>query len=439
VRIRLHNIGPIKDADVDLAPLTVLVGPNGSGKTIFSSVAYAAGTAARLALRSASIPLARRARAVQTATEEEIAALVVDRWLDAFRAGFERELRRCCAPDLSALGRELRAGGWAAPRITIFPGAGRATAGQSWALVFRVDADRLVLERSHKEFVAPRIPGGQGELWDDPLRGDRRIRTALQAGLPSRTLYFPASRAGFMQTFSTFTALVVGALGGGYFEDATLGTIPGTTSDFLRFIAQLQPGRLSRLDDDVRTVIECFEEELLRGKVTLGDTGATPDVTYRPVGFRRSYPIERAATSIAEVSPLVLYLRHAASRGDTLFIDEPEAHLHPGNQITLARALMKMSDVVRHVVLATHSEFLVSELSNQMMLRSDDSSISVRARTQHLKVFQFEASTPKEGVLVEQLKFDARAGFDVGQFSAVAEETVERAIDIHERVTHNGA
>lgn len=32
MRVRLHNIGPIRDAELEFCPLTVLVGPNGSGK-----------------------------------------------------------------------------------------------------------------------------------------------------------------------------------------------------------------------------------------------------------------------------------------------------------------------------------------------------------------------------------------------------------------------
>ena len=41
MEIWLHNIGPIRDARVELSPLTVLVGPNGSGKTSLTNVIYA--------------------------------------------------------------------------------------------------------------------------------------------------------------------------------------------------------------------------------------------------------------------------------------------------------------------------------------------------------------------------------------------------------------
>jgi predicted ATPase len=54
-RLELHNIGPIKDACVELGPLAVLIGPNGSGKTILSSVAYAATLTVQRASLSAGL------------------------------------------------------------------------------------------------------------------------------------------------------------------------------------------------------------------------------------------------------------------------------------------------------------------------------------------------------------------------------------------------
>ncbi len=41
MKISVTNLGPIKQADIDLAPLTVFIGPNNSGKSALAAVVYA--------------------------------------------------------------------------------------------------------------------------------------------------------------------------------------------------------------------------------------------------------------------------------------------------------------------------------------------------------------------------------------------------------------
>jgi hypothetical protein len=230
-----------------------------------------------------------------------------------------------------------------------------------------------------------------------------------------------------MQTYSTLTALVFGALGGGYFEDVTLGKIPGTASDFLQFLAQLDP---TRPTDTGEAAVDIFETELLHGHVTLDAAGPARRISFAPEGLNQTYPIESAATSAAEIAPLLLYLRYAAARMDAVFIDEPEAHFHPKSQVSLARALMAAADEVTNVVIATHSEFLVSELSNVVMAQAEKGV----ADEPLLRIYEFVPSDPKGGVTVSKHDFDPREGFDIEQFSAVAEDTYERSIEIYNRI-----
>ena len=41
VEIAVKNFGPIAEADIDLRPLTVFVGPSNTGKTYFATLLYA--------------------------------------------------------------------------------------------------------------------------------------------------------------------------------------------------------------------------------------------------------------------------------------------------------------------------------------------------------------------------------------------------------------
>jgi predicted ATPase len=285
----------------------------------------------------------------------------------------------------------------------------------------------LVLEKASKDYQRPELSVDEIEATGTRREQDR-IARALSHRIPRNAYYFPASRSGFMQTYGALTALVWGALGSGYFEQATVGAIPGTAADFLQLLARMRPSSNGGLGAEaVRTI----EQRLLGGSITLDQHDAVRQVLFHPNGFSQSWPIEAAATGAAEVAPLVLFLKHQARPGDALFIDEPEAHFHPANQVVLADALTEVADALGAVVIATHSEFLVSQLSNVMLERSRRSEPQARIGA-FLGVYEFIPSTPREGVTVSELRFDPSQGFEISQFADVADDTYRRALELYE-------
>ena len=50
-------------------------------------------------------------------------------------------------------------------------------------------------------------------------------------------------------------------------------------------------------------------------------------------------------------------------KDSVLFIDEPEAHLHPGWQVVMIHALFELARGGVHVVMATHSSDILERLS----------------------------------------------------------------------------
>ena len=65
------------------------------------------------------------------------------------------------------------------------------------------------------------------------------------------------------------------------------------------------------------------------------------------------------------------YVRHLAKEGDLLIIDEPELNLHPKNQRKLARLLVDLTNCGISVFITTHSDYIVREISNIIMLSQD--------------------------------------------------------------------
>ena len=70
----------------------------------------------------------------------------------------------------------------------------------------------------------------------------------------------------------------------------------------------------------------------------------------------RSFPLQTTATGVANLGILALLIeRKIIDHGTVLFIDEPEAHLHPAWQVIMAEALFRLAKAGVKVVVATHS------------------------------------------------------------------------------------
>ncbi len=78
-----------------------------------------------------------------------------------------------------------------------------------------------------------------------------------------------------------------------------------------------------------------------------------------------------ALSTVKVFFALFFYLKHNAENGDYLMIDEPELNLHPENQRKVARLLTQLVNAGLKVVVSTHSDYFVRELSNLLMLHHD--------------------------------------------------------------------
>lgn len=82
-------------------------------------------------------------------------------------------------------------------------------------------------------------------------------------------------------------------------------------------------------------------------------------------------PYYMASTSVRTLADLYLWLKHLARPNSILFIDEPELNIHPENQIKLARLFAKLVNIGIKVFITTHSEYIVKEFNNLITLSND--------------------------------------------------------------------
>lgn len=223
--------------------------------------------------------------------------------------------------------------------------------------------------------------------------------------------------------------LIFGALSAGYYDSITVGAVPGAAADLMALLARLSPEQRTGV---AGASLNELQHDILGGRVALRRTATGAHrIVFIPRDTKQPIPIEAAATSVSELAPLILYLRHLVQRSHMLLMDEPEAHLHPESQVRLAQVLYGLSRSLTALVLATHSEFLVSALSNAMLLAHQDE--DGRPRTPRIYAFDLPGSRGR-GSVVRRLQYDARSGFDIEQFSTVADEAFEESIALYNRL-----
>lgn len=98
-------------------------------------------------------------------------------------------------------------------------------------------------------------------------------------------------------------------------------------------------------------------------------------VVYQPKKVRNrdkvSVPVYIASSSIKSLFLIDLYINCLAKEKGLLIIDEPELNLHPDNQRKMAGLLARLVNAGIKVMITTHSDYLIREINNRIMLSNE--------------------------------------------------------------------
>ena len=142
-----------------------------------------------------------------------------------------------------------------------------------------------------------------------------------------------------METHSVIlSSLVEGATRVGLERSSESATLSGTIADFLKQIINYDEHRVS--SDEMNGIAKVLEDEVLRGEIEVNrPAGGYPEFRYRPQKSEQPLRMNQSSSMVSELAPLVFFLRGVVWPGDTLIIEEPEAHLHPRAQTKVALIL----------------------------------------------------------------------------------------------------
>jgi len=192
--------------------------------------------------------------------------------------------------------------------------------------------------------------------------------------------YFPASRTGFVLAFDE---IVSGVLRDRFGGQPTATKLTEPTIDFISGFSDIKSGkfgdeisflRYSLFDErdtssKMKELFEFIENRIIKGKIL--EEKKQENYTQFYLQPKNSEKLELHLTSSAtvELLPLVIFLKHFSKIKDRLLvIEEPEAHLHPKAQIEMARLIVMLVNAGAKVLITTHSDYILNEISNCIKL-----------------------------------------------------------------------
>jgi predicted ATP-dependent endonuclease of OLD family len=106
--------------------------------------------------------------------------------------------------------------------------------------------------------------------------------------------------------------------------------------------------------------------------------------------------VYESSSAVRSLLDLGFYLRNIAEPGSLLIIDEPELNLHPENQRRIARLLARLVNIGIKVFITTHSDYIIKELNTLIMLNHDKPHLK--------KIAEEEGYKPEELIAAERIK-----------------------------------
>lgn len=415
LNLTVRNFGPVTHGDINLRPLTILIGPNNSGKSYVAMLlrsilaAQSRVASAHFGIHSATEACKemlkkkyKQDKYKMVITKQESKKILTALLDEEMAPTLERQIVRDFGSDMRHLVQTGKGGSsvevWESDpdsditrkmyiklgkdlsmKTTLKP-TGHVVEAIPGSRYYHVNTDE---HHKHENNAGRRAKDGpynilsdelylpRARVGDDPERvchlcaietTDRISGQFYFKTVPRNTYYFPAARSGILQGHKALSASIVAHAPYGGIEPIEIPRVTGVIADFISQIILLRQAK-----GPFTTMANEMENELFGGNIIL-DTPTKneyPEITYRHNGS--VVPLHRSSSTISEIAPLSLYLKHIVDENSFLIIEEPEAHLHPANQIVLAKYIVKLIRSGVNILMTTHSIFLLDKLAKYMM------------------------------------------------------------------------
>ena len=393
VEITVENFGPIAEANIDLRPLTIFVGPSNTGKTYFATLVYA--------LHSIFVGSTHTPEPIKKNISHKLSS-----HHDAVELAFKRYFDVASISDLG------RFGGSNSDSLEVLLNLSDMDR-EGWCFRLRSGDGKVTLNEKRKG-ISTRHP--------NPERNSEKCH------------YLPATRGGLLQSYRIVAGSLMDLTLRSDNAPSEIPTLSAVTVDFMRHLTFYEEN--GKPGPDIQGIADALESEVLTGKIVVtASQGGYPKYNYCPDGSDQEVSLTRAAAIVSELAPLVLFLRSLVCPGDTLIIEEPEAHLHPGAQADMAVIFARLVRAGVRVIITTHSDWLLQEIGNLIRVGELEnagkkvSELPTSLQKEQVGVWHFQ----KNGRVAE-IPYDRINGVEPMEYLDVAEDLYNRSARLQNRL-----
>lgn len=179
--------------------------------------------------------------------------------------------------------------------------------------------------------------------------------------------FLPASRSGIYSGMNAFGSIVAElSKNRAYFTKRI--EFPGISEPISDYFISLSNIK-SRVNDSLSNYYTHIENDILKGKVSFDKSKNA--LIYKPENVDATFEMTEVSSMVSEISPIVAFLKYilkrVSRRKSILFIEEPEAHLHPNNQIALIAIFAELIQADIKLIMSSHSNYIFNKLNNLVL------------------------------------------------------------------------
>ena len=258
--------------------------------------------------------------------------------------------------------------------------------------------------------------------------------------LTSDLHFLPASRSGLYQGLNSFGPIIAELSKQRHLikKKIELPTLSESVSNY--FLALSSINKQSE-NKELENVVKCIENDILKGKVIYNVDNQR--IIFSPRDTHLNLELSTSSSMVAELSPLVTYLKYVIkdwndkqrrnagiidevkNSCDILFIEEPEAHLHPEAQVKLMEILAELPKHNIKVVMTSHSDYMFNKLTNLILEK----------KVNHDKVATYHMVMTDKGSVVEDDMPVTDEGIEDSNFLEIAEQLYEERMRLSSEMT----
>lgn len=373
-KLIVEDYGKIKSAEIEVAPLTLFVGDNNSGKSYLLSLLWGIEKFGVSALLGDEYIKTEETEAltewictqIDIAVENNKCEVSLDEISDLLNQLLNKALKK----NKNSLVKKI----FNSTSVDI--GKLEIEIGDLKDLVLSLGIDEtagvFVSDNNGRGFFVSGDIINKGEYrTDEALQwfliqgiGASILNISVYQNLSDSSIYLPAARTGFMLTKDIINKVGRKNTFNLSDEKETITPFVRPINQFLDIMGDLSVDTLG--EEENINLASDLEREMTNGTIEIS---AMPnkEVQYVPAGYKKGIPLRLSSAVVTELSPFILILKYKEII-ERFYYEEPEMCLHPQLQSKMGKIIGRAVNSGIGMVITTHSDIMLQHMNNMIKL-----------------------------------------------------------------------